>query len=253
MIEATSKPPRRNERRRARDQKRHPGRAEMRKAHHPGKMAGLKANMKEQSTEANSKAKPMIARVVLCHNGDAVPYKALQTGLATRTTEGAASRAPHHCDSGFFYVHVLRMATRNAQIQPAAKCVWGKVWQSVWGIRKGAPVPSAGSLTRTDCQPYLAMRLADSLSVPKEPFMADVSAISVRTAPAHHGNPFPTYRDTPAHTGDFNRDVIAVGNAENAIARVLAELRKPRPDNARALKLAQSAMLAIGLVGEVLQ
>lgn len=83
--------------------------------------------------------------------------------------------------------------------------------------------------------------------------MADVSAISVRTAPAHHGNPFPTHRDTLHHTGDFNRDVIAVGNAENAIARVLAELRKPRPDNARALKLAQSAMLAIGLVGEVLQ
>lgn len=51
----------------------------------------------------------------------------------------------------------------------------------------------------------------------------------------------------------FNRDVMCVGNAENCIARVLHELRKPRPDNARALKLAQSAMLAIGLVGEVLQ
>lgn len=246
MIEATSKPPRRNERRRARDQKRWPAKQ---KAHHQGTAVGLKMNSQEQSTEANSKAKPMIARVVVCNNGDAVPYKALQTGLATRTTEGAASRAPHHCDSGFFYVHVLRMATRNAQIQPAAKCVWGKVWQSVWGIRKGAPVPSAGSLTRTDCQPYLAMRLADSLSVPKEPFMADVS-ISVRTAPAHT---FPTYRDTPAHTDGFNRDLFAVANAENAIARVLAELRKPRPDNARALKLAQSALMAVNLVGEVLQ
>ncbi|MFW9595087.1 MAG: hypothetical protein ACMV1D_06275 [Macromonas sp.] len=79
--------------------------------------------------------------------------------------------------------------------------------------------------------------------------MADIS-ISVRTAPAHT---LPAYRDTPAHAGDFNRDVIAVGNAENAIARVLFELRKPQPDNARALKLAQSAMLAIHLVGEVLQ
>lgn len=81
-----------------------------------------------------------------------------------------------------------------------------------------------------------------------------MQAASVRTsAPtAHHGHTLPTYRDTP-HTGDFNRDVLAVGNAENAIARVLFELRKPRPDTARALKLAQSAMLAIGLVGEVLQ
>lgn len=85
---------------------------------------------------------------------------------------------------------------------------------------------------------------------------------------AHHGHTLPTYRDTPAHTGatgnypaanqtdaghTFDRDVLAIGNAENAIARVLFELRKPQPDNARALKLAQSAMLAIHLVGEVLQ
>lgn len=247
MIEARNKPPRRDERRRARDQKRWPAKQ---KAHHRGKVAGFKMNSQEQSTEANSKAKPMIARVVVCNNGDAVPQKALQTGLATRTTEGAASRAPHQCDSGFFYVHVLRMATRNAQIQPTAKCVWGKVWQSVWGIRKGAPVPSAGSLTRTDCQPYLAMRLADSLSVPKEPFMADVS-ISVRTAPAHT---FPTYRDTPAHTDGFNRDVIAIANIENALQRVMYELKKANPDMARAQKLTLAAMAAVQYVGvEVLQ
>ncbi|MFW9594875.1 MAG: hypothetical protein ACMV1D_05200 [Macromonas sp.] len=72
---------------------------------------------------------------------------------------------------------------------------------------------------------------------------------SVRTSAqtAHHGHTL------PAHVDNFNRDVLAVGNAENAIARVLFELRKPQPDNARALKLAQSAMLAIHLVGEVLQ
>ena len=76
-----------------------------------------------------------------------------------------------------------------------------------------------------------------------------MQAASVRTsAPtAHHGH------ITPAHAGDFNRDVIAIGNAENAIARVLAELRKPQPDNARALKLAQAALMAVSLVGEVLQ
>ena len=73
---------------------------------------------------------------------------------------------------------------------------------------------------------------------------------SVRTSAqtAHHG-----HITTTAHAGDFNRDVIAVGNAENAIARVLAELRKPQPDNARALKLAQAALMAVSLVGEVLQ
>ena len=80
--------------------------------------------------------------------------------------------------------------------------------------------------------------------------MADVSAITVRPSAqhAHHG-----HITTAAHAGDFNRDLFAVANAENAIARVLFELRKPQPDNARALKLAQSAMLAVNLVGEVLQ
>ena len=77
-----------------------------------------------------------------------------------------------------------------------------------------------------------------------------MQAASVRPSAqlAHHGH------ITPAHTGDFNRDVLAVGNAENAIARVLFELRKPQPDNARALKLAQAALMAVQYVGvEVLQ
>lgn len=79
--------------------------------------------------------------------------------------------------------------------------------------------------------------------------MMQTASVRPSAQTAHHG-----HITTTAHAGNhFNRDVIAVGNAENAIARVLAELRKPRPDNARALKLAQSAMLAIGLVGEVLQ
>jgi hypothetical protein len=80
--------------------------------------------------------------------------------------------------------------------------------------------------------------------------MADFAAITLRpSAPtAHHGH------ITTAHAGGFNRDVIAVGNAENCIARVLAELRKPCPDNARALKLAQAALAAVQYVGcEVIQ
>lgn len=79
--------------------------------------------------------------------------------------------------------------------------------------------------------------------------MADFAAITLR--PSAHPTPS-AYTPTP-HVDNFNRDVIAVGNAENAIARVLFELRKPCPDNARALKLAQAALMAVGLVGEVLQ
>ena len=82
--------------------------------------------------------------------------------------------------------------------------------------------------------------------------MATTQRTSAPTA--HHGHTLPTYRDTPAHVDNFNRDVLAVGNAENAIARVLFELRKPQPDNARALKLAQAALMAVQYVGvEVLQ
>jgi hypothetical protein len=62
-------------------------------------------------------------------------------------------------------------------------------------------------------------------------------------------HPTPSAYTPTAHTGDFNRDVIAVGNAENCIARVLAELRKPCPDNARALKLALAALAAVQYVG----
>lgn len=75
--------------------------------------------------------------------------------------------------------------------------------------------------------------------------MADVS-ISVRTAPAHHGNPFPTYRDTTAH----NRDVIAIANIENALQRVMYELKKANPDMARAQKLTLAAMAAVDYIGQ---
>lgn len=193
----------------------------------------------------------MIARIVVCDNCDAVPHKALHAGLAARTTEGAASRAPHHRDSGFFYVHVLRMATRNAQIQPHAQRVQRAVWRSVWDTCKGVPVPSAGLPTRTDCPPPLAEWKADSQSVPKEPFMADVSAITVRPSAqhAHHGH------ITATHTDGFNRDVIAIANIENALQRVMYELKKVNPDMARAQKLTLAAMAAVQYVGalEVLQ
>lgn len=72
-----------------------------------------------------------------------------------------------------------------------------------------------------------------------------MQAASVR--PSAH--PTPSAYTPTAHVDNFNRDVIAVGNAENAIARVLFELRKPQPDNARALKLALAALAAVQYVG----
>ena len=66
---------------------------------------------------------------------------------------------------------------------------------------------------------------------------------------AHHG-----HITTAAHTGDFNRDVIAIANIENALQRVMYELKKASPDMARAQKLTLAAMAAVQYVGvEVLQ
>ena len=65
---------------------------------------------------------------------------------------------------------------------------------------------------------------------------------------AHHGH------ITTAHAGDFNRDVIAIANIENALQRVMYELKKVNPDMARAQKLTLAAMAAVQYVGvEVLQ
>ncbi len=235
MIHTRNKPPRRDERRRARDQKRWPTKQ---KAHHPGKMAGFKMNSQEQSTEANSKAKPMIAPVLACHN------HRKPRGPVCRNTLRQAFAA-HDETEGFVAPKFLS----RLNFEPVDQCpnsdigmVLGKMGHSV---RMAAWLVS--------CYEHLAHPLYVVMQrvVPKvrQGTKTMMQAASVRTsAPtAHHGH------ITTAHTGDFNRDLFAVANAENAIARVLFELRKPCPDNARALKLAQSAMLAIGLVGEVLQ
>lgn len=89
-------------------------------------------------------------------------------GLGGPISTGAASRAPHGV-SGFFHVLMLREATRftmTSTLRPARK---GSVWRSVWGTRKGAPVPVPGPPTRTDCLPFLAEWAADSQSVVQEP------------------------------------------------------------------------------------
>lgn len=61
---------------------------------------------------------------------------------------------------------------------------------------------------------------------------------------AHHGH------ITTANAGDFNRDVIAIGNAENALQRVMYELKKASPDMARAQKLTLAAMAAVDYIGQ---
>ena len=77
-----------------------------------------------------------------------------------------------------------------------------------------------------------------------------MQAASVRPSAqhAHHGH------ITTANAGDFNRDVIAIANIENALQRVMYELKKVNPDMARAQKLTLAAMAAVQYVGvEVLQ
>lgn len=73
-----------------------------------------------------------------------------------------------------------------------------------------------------------------------------MQAASVRPSAqhAHHGH------ITTANAGDFNRDVIAIGNAENALQRVMYELKKASPDMARAQKLTLAAMAAVDYIGQ---
>ncbi len=237
MIEATSKPPRRNERRRARDQKRWPAKQ---KAHHPGKMAGFKMNSQEQSTEANSKAKPMIARVVLCNN-DRKPR-----GPVLENTYCKAYAA-HDETVGF----VAPKFHSPLNFEPVDQCPNSDIGMVFWrggGYPQGCPHGFAHVFNH-HAHPQCVKTLRVVPKVRKGTTMQlATTALRPSAQHAHHG-----HITTAAHAGDFNRDLFAVANAENALARVLAELRKPRPDTARALKLAQSAMLAIGLVGEVLQ
>lgn len=240
MIEARNKPPRRDERRRARDQKRHPGKAEMRKAHHRGKMAGFKMNSQEQSTEANSKAKPMIARVVVCHNGRK------PTGPVLENTYCKAYAA-HDETVGF----VAPKFHSPLNFEPVDQCPNSDIGMVFWrggGYPQGCPHGFAHVFNHhAHPQCVKTLRVVPKVRKGTKTMQLATTALRPSAQTAHHGH------ITTPHTGDFNRDVLAVGNAENAIARVLFELRKPQPDTARALKLAQSAMLAIGLVGEVLQ
>ena len=77
-----------------------------------------------------------------------------------------------------------------------------------------------------------------------------MQAASVR--PCAH--PTPSAYTPTVHAGDFNRDVIAIANIENALQRVMYELKKASPDMARAQKLTLAAMAAVQYVGvEVLQ
>ena len=79
--------------------------------------------------------------------------------------------------------------------------------------------------------------------------MMQTASVRPSAQHAHHGHTLPAH-----HAGDFNRDVIAIANIENALQRVMYELKKASPDMARAQKLTLAAMAAVQYVGvEVLQ
>ena len=81
-------------------------------------------------------------------------------GFDSPITEGAVA-APT-IGQRLFYVHVLRMA--STAIYFGRPC---------WGIRKSAPVPSAGLSTRHGLPPTFDSVEAGFKPVPKEPFMAN--------------------------------------------------------------------------------
>lgn len=237
MIEARNKPPRRDERRKARDQKRWPTKE---KAHHPGKMAGLKMNSQEQSAKANSKTKPMIAPVLACHN-----HRKPRGPVCEDTLRQAF--AAHDETVGFVapkFHNRLQLQAVDRYRNAGGGVVLGKMGHSV---RMAAWLVS--------CLQHLAHPLHVKVQrvVPKvrQGTKTMMQAASVRTS-AH---PTPSaYTPTAHHAGNFNRDVIAIANIENALQRVMYELKKASPDMARAQKLTLAAMAAVQYVGyEVLQ
>lgn len=73
-----------------------------------------------------------------------------------------------------------------------------------------------------------------------------MQAASMR--PSAHPTPS-AYTPTP-HAGDLDRSMIAVANIENALQRVMYELKKASPDMARAQKLTLAAMAAVDYIGQ---
>lgn len=70
------------------------------------------------------------------------------------------------------------------------------------------------------------------------------------TAMRPSAHPAPSAYTHTDHAGDFNRDVIAIANIENALQRVMYELKKANPDMARAQKLTLAAMAAVDYIGQ---
>ena len=70
------------------------------------------------------------------------------------------------------------------------------------------------------------------------------------TAMRPSAHPAPSAYTHTDHAGDFNRGVIAIANIENALQRVMYELKKANPDMARAQKLTLAAMAAVDYIGQ---
>ena len=241
VIHTRNKPPRRDERRRARERKRCPDRLAKKMTPSgatPRAIVVLPPKQKPLSTREDFKTFSMMAASFCRHN-----CGKLKGPVCEDTFDNAF--ATHDETVGFVapkFHDRLRFQAVDRYRNTGGGVVLGKMGHSV---RLAA--------WRYPCLQHLAHPLHVKVQrvVPESHNGAKtmMQAASVRTS-AH---PTPSAYTPTAHTGDFNRDVLAIGNAENAIARVLFELRKPQPDNARALKLAQSAMLAIHLVGAEVQ
>ena len=239
MIEACKKPPRRDERRRARDQKRWPAKQ---KAHHQGKMAGFKMNSQEQSTEANFKVKPMIARVVLCHNGRE------PRGSVLKNTFRQAYATPY--DMRGFASPKFHSPLNFEPVDQCPSSDIGMVYGRGGGYRQRHPHDLSHVFdhhAHQQCAKTLRV-VSSSVRQGTKTMQLATTALRPSAQTAHHGH------ITTAHAGDFNRDVIAIANIENALQRVMYELKKANPDMARAQKLTLAAMAAVQYVGvEVLQ
>lgn len=184
-----------------------------------------------QLTWTNSKAKPMIARIGVCHNH------------ATVLDTPNAKRIKHPTKSGVF----SRPNSKDCSILSRSTDAGITVSAWFWG-REGLSVRTPARLC-TCVYPRPHQLRLDTALVASSSVRKGTEAMQLATTQRPSAHPTPSAYTPTAQAGDFNRDVIAVGNAENAIARVLFELRKPCPDNARALKLALAALAAVQYVG----
>ena len=238
MTNTRNKPPRRDERRRARERKRCPDRLAKKMAPSgatPRAIVVLPPKQKPLSTREDFKAFSMMA-VKFCRHNSRKP-----NGPVCRNTFGIAF-ATHDETVGFVapkFHDRLRFQAVDRYRNAGGGVVLGKMGHSV---RLAAWLyPCYEHLAHPL---YVVMQRVVSESHNGAKTMMQAASVRTSAPTANHGHPFPT------HTGDFNRDVIAIANIENALQRVMYELKKANPDMARAQKLTLAAMAAVDYIGQ---